>query len=184
MFRSIRLFAALFVVLTATTANAQWASIKCTASGTGAPERYPKLLCDAEDLVRKGRYAEAVRAFEALSKVDFHEAANFEVLVDLARAQCLAGAVPSGRKTLKELSISLDYFAGKRKCGHVVNDKSGENVRAERRMCANEILHDSYRYTPPSVLSRVVEDVQLRRAAAESICGLVTTGQSKEPPTN
>jgi hypothetical protein len=63
MFRSVRLLAALFVVLTATTANAQWASIKCTSPGIGVPERYPKPLCDAEDLMRKGRYTEAIRAF-------------------------------------------------------------------------------------------------------------------------
>lgn len=134
------------------------------------PETYPQQLCDAEDLLRRSRYIDAVRAFESLSKLEFHETPNFEILADLARAQCFAGQAVAGKSTLRELAVSLDYYAGKRSCVEKNKDSSAESIRAERRMCSNEILHDSHKYTPQSVLSRVVRDVTERRLAAQSLC--------------
>jgi len=82
----------------------------------GLRVEYVRYVEQGRKYLRQGRFEPAAGYFEVASHVQFFEAPNYGVWIELAEAQCRNGNTAEGLKTLADYDMALDVDIGKESC--------------------------------------------------------------------
>lgn len=169
-FAFICLFTLSVSMATVKNAGAYWPSIQCSLkAGTALPADYGTRLCFAEDLVRQGKFDRAINEYKKLLDLPIYESPNFEVLVDLARAQCINGNFKDGINSISEFELAMSIFEGKRSCENISRIKTTVGKSVHKRMCG-ELLQGTYSQQKSSELVAQITDLRNRANTTSSFC--------------
>jgi hypothetical protein len=168
--RLIQFVSTVVLMFAVTPSWAQWRLIECSAPNAALPKSYPKQLCTAEDLARRGRYLEAEAAYRKLLDMPIYESPNFEALVDLGRIQCMSNKKAEGSRSLQEFRLALEIFQNARKCSAIRQQNATTVERAAHRRMCSELLAETYETPTTPEAKAYIGDLVERLGATEKIC--------------
>jgi hypothetical protein len=117
--------------------------IDCVGSYPEVHRDYPSLVCRADRLVNEGEFKAAEKIYLEAANLDFFESPNFEIYMQIARAQCLDGRFTTCKKTLISFEQMLDIYVGKESCETFKNKPSKITMKTIRVMCG-ELIENTY----------------------------------------
>ncbi|GIW45329.1 MAG: hypothetical protein KatS3mg077_2611 [Candidatus Binatia bacterium] len=91
-----------------------------------------------------GNFAAAAEAFEAALRQPLHEAPNYEAVIFLAKARCLAGETDTGLRLLLDFECMLDVELGVQPCFVATHDARLLRNPRLTAMCFNVMCSEMY----------------------------------------
>lgn len=136
------MLASAWLSLPLTSLASGWSAFPCPLVATAPLHKsFFILQCEGQKALGGGDFLAASKKFEEAASLQLYEEPNFEILLDAARASCLASDRQRGRALLNEFDESLRIYSG------VVSCRSraiGVQRLAQKRMCG-EMFADGYK---------------------------------------
>jgi hypothetical protein len=123
----------------ADSAVAQSREFQCVKAFSEMAPEYPRLVCEGNDWLERGRPKRALELYLKAADVPFFESPNFLIYYRIARAQSAVGDRVAAVQTLKWFDDMLAMYGGEKTCVD-----SSVDSKAVAVMCSEAYDPESY----------------------------------------
>ena len=148
-------------------AVAQSPEFRCVRAFPEMNEKYPRLVCEGNELLERGNPQKALEVFQTAAAFKFFESPNFLIYYRIATAQCKLQDKKAANDMMAQFETMLALYVGERSC----QDATVSSSLAAKVMCSEAYDPDSYAAPKGRSIRRsIVQAYQQKLRALRKTC--------------